>query len=162
MDGGGTALYTGFQSTIIKSKHQRIICSSGMSSMGSGLAETIGVYFSQEFEALYCIIGDGSFFMNIQDLHTIVQYDIPVIITVINNNGYLAIRHTQAEFQENRFHGTHPNWGLTMPSIEKISNGFGVKYIKIEDNCEIDKVLSKCLFAIIRGVNLRNCSKLRV
>ena len=114
-----------------------------MSSMGSGLAETIGVYFSQEFEALYCIIGDGSFFMNIQDLHTIVQYDIPVIITVINNNGYLAIRHTQAEFQENRFHGTHPNWGLTMPSIEKISNGFGVKYIKIEDNCEIDKVLSK-------------------
>lgn len=143
VDGGGTALYTGFQSTIIKSKHQRIICSSGMSSMGSGLAETIGVYFSQEFEALYCIIGDGSFFMNIQDLHTIVQYDIPVIITVINNNGYLAIRHTQAEFQENRFHGTHPNWGLTMPSIEKISNGFGVKYIKIEDNCEIDKVLSK-------------------
>ena len=143
VDGGGTALYTGFQSTIIKSKHQRIICSSGMSSMGSGLAETIGVYFSQEFEAFYCIIGDGSFFMNIQDLHTIVQYDIPVIITVINNNGYLAIRHTQAEFQENRFHGTHPDWGLTMPSIEKISKGFGVKYTKIEDNSEIDKVLNE-------------------
>ena len=129
VDGGGTALYTGFQSTIIKSQEQRIICSSGMSSMGSGLAETIGVHFAQKFEKLFCIIGDGSFFMNIQDLHTIVQYEMPVVISVINNNGYLAIRHTQAEFQENRFYGTHPDWSLTMPSIEKIS-GFGINYMK--------------------------------
>ena len=143
VDGGGTALYTGFQSTIIKSQEQRIICSSGMSSMGSGLAETIGVHFAQKFEKLFCIIGDGSFFMNIQDLHTIVQYEMPVVISVINNNGYLAIRHTQAEFQENRFYGTHPDWSLTMPSIEKISEGFGINYIKVEDIFEIDEALSK-------------------
>ena len=143
VDGGGTALYAGFQSTMIKSSEQRIICSSGMSSMGSGLGETIGVYFSKKFKSLYCIIGDGSFFMNIQDLHTIVQYNIPVIISVINNNGYLAIRHTQSEFQENRFHGTHPDWGLTMPSIEKVAVGFGIKYLKIKDVDKMDEVINQ-------------------
>jgi acetolactate synthase I/II/III large subunit len=143
VDGGGTALYSGFQSTIIKSKNQRIICSSSMSSMGSGLAETIGVFFSKKFDQLYCIIGDGSFFMNIQDLHTIKQYKIPVIISVINNNGYLAIRHTQADFQENRFYGTHPEWGLTMPNIESVSLGFGIKYLKIEHNNEIEFTVNK-------------------
>ena len=145
IDGGGTALYAGFQSTVIKSRDQRVICSSGMSSMGSGLAETIGVYFSKKFDQLYCIIGDGSFFMNIQDLHTIVQYKIPVIISVINNNGYLAIRHTQAEFQENRFYGTHPDWGLTMPNVKKIAKGFGIDYLQVNKNNEIDEVIKKVL-----------------
>ncbi len=143
VDGGGTALYSGFQSTIIKSIDQRIICSSGMSAMGSGLAETIGAFFSKKFDQLYCIIGDGSFFMNVQDLHTIVQYEIPVIISVINNNGYLAIRHTQASFQENRYYGTHPNWGLTMPNIENIVKGFGISYLKIEKVEEIDATIKK-------------------
>ena len=146
IDGGGTALYAGFQSTVIKSRDQRVICSSGMSSMGSGLAETIGVHFTKTFMQLFCIIGDGSFFMNIQDLHTIVQYNIPVIISVINNNGYLAIRHTQAEFQENRFYGTHPDWGLTMPNVEKVAKGFEIDYFQVSQNNDIDRIIQKLLF----------------
>ena len=141
VDGGGTALYTGFQSTVISSIEQRIICSSGVSSMGSGLAETIGVFFSKKFEFISCIIGDGSFFMNMQDLQTIAQYNIPVVISVINNNGYLAIRHTQSEFQNGRFFGTHPDWGLTLPNIKKVSRALGIKYIKV-DRCDaIDSVI---------------------
>ena len=54
-------------------KGNRIICSSSISSMGTGLAESIGVAKSNKFKNLICIIGDGSFLMNIQDLQTIVQ-----------------------------------------------------------------------------------------
>ena len=133
IDGGGTALYAGFQSSILK-KNDRIICSSAISAMGTGLAETIGVFKSHNFKFHICIIGDGSFIMNIQDLQTIVQEQINVKIIVINNNGYQAIRNTQNEFLDHRLYGTHPDWGLKMPSIESISNGFNVDYIKLIKN----------------------------
>ena len=130
IDGGGTALYAGFQSAFIK-EDQRIICSSSISAMGTGLAETIGVYNSKNFTNLICIIGDGSFLMNIQDLQTIRSQNIPVIICVINNNGYLAIRNTQNEFLEGKLYGTHPDWSLEMPDIEKLSKGL---IYRITDN----------------------------
>ena len=145
VDGGGTALYAGFQSVFIK-KNQRIICSSAISAMGTGLAEVIGVHNAQKFKSLFCIIGDGSFLMNIQDLQTIKSQKIPVIISVINNNGYLAIRHTQSEFLSGRLYGTHPDWSLQMPSIEKLSRGFDIPFFKInkkEDTIQIIDTLLK-------------------
>ena len=66
--------------------------------MGTGLAESLGVYASNKFEQIVCIIGDGSFFMNIQDLHSIAKKKINIKIILVNNNGYLAIRNTQKEF----------------------------------------------------------------
>lgn len=131
LDGGGTALYTGFQSSVIN-KDDRIICSSAISSMGTGLAETIGVSKSRNFKKLICLIGDGSFLMNIQDLQTISQDKINVLIIVVNNNGYLAIRNTQKEFLKARYYGTHPKWKLTMPNFEKVSKAFNLKYFKFK------------------------------
>ena len=132
VDGGGTALYAGFQSSNIN-KNDRIICSSSISSMGTGLAETIGCAKSKKFSKYICIIGDGSFLMNVQDLQTIYQDKINVLIILVNNNGYLAIRHTQKEFLNSKFYGTHPDWKLTMPSFEKVSKSFGIKYLKIKN-----------------------------
>jgi acetolactate synthase-1/2/3 large subunit len=110
--------------------------------MGTGLAETIGAAKSNKFKKLICIIGDGSFLMNIQDLQTIVQDKINVIILLVNNNGYLAIRHTQKEFLNSRYYGTHPEFNLTLPNFQKISNAFGIKYIKINTNKNLKKTLS--------------------
>ena len=93
-DGGGTALYSAFQSSLLK-KNNRLVCSSSISSMGTGLAETIGVTKSSIFKKYLCIIGDGSFLMNVQDLQTISQDKKNVVIILVNNNGYLAIRHTK-------------------------------------------------------------------
>ncbi len=131
IDGGGTALYAGFQSSNIN-YGQRVICSTAISSMGTGLAETIGAYFSRKFKKILCIIGDGSFLMNIQDLQSIKQYKIPAVILVVNNNGYLAIRNTQTDFLSKRWFGTHPEWGLSLPSIKKVSKGFNIDYMLLE------------------------------
>ena len=141
IDGGGTALYAGFQSTQIRYPgQQRVICLSGMSSMGTGLGETIGAFFSGKYERLYCIIGDGSFFMNVQDLQLIKQHSVPVVISVINNNGYLAIRHTQRDFQEGRYYGTHPKGGLTMPSTRKIAEAFNLDYRLVSNASDIEDI----------------------
>ena len=131
VDGGGTALYSGFQSSIIK-KSNKIVCSSSISSMGTGLAETIGASKTNKFKKLLCIIGDGSFLMNIQDLQTIIQDKINVIILLVNNNGYLAIRHTQKEFLGGRYYGTHPKFNLKFPNFKKIVRAFGFKYLKLD------------------------------
>jgi len=144
VDGGGTALYTGFQSSVVKEK-DRIICSSAISAMGTGLAETIGVWESSHFKKMVCVIGDGSFLMNIQDLQTIAQNNINVSIILVNNNGYLAIRNTQREFLKGRYYGTHPKWNLTMPSFKKISKAFGVNYFKVNKNSQINSAINKII-----------------
>lgn len=144
VDGGGTALYAAHQSCVLKDG-DRIICSSAISSMGTGLAETIGVAKSKKFKRLICVIGDGSFLMNIQDLQTIIQEKINVSIILVNNNGYLAIRHSQKEFLKGRYYGTHPNWNLTMPNFEKVSKAFNLRYEKLNNvnkkKIIIDKIL---------------------
>ena len=144
VDGGGTALYSGFQSSYIN-KGNKIICSSSISSMGTGLAETIGVAKSNRFKNLICIIGDGSFLMNIQDLQTIIQDKINVKIVIINNNGYLAIRHTQKEFLKAKYYGTHPKYNLTMPDYKKVSKAFGINYIRVNKEKDTIKSIHKLL-----------------
>jgi len=145
VDGGGTALYAGFQSSVIKDS-DRIICSSAISSMGTGLAETVGVWKSGLFKKIICVIGDGSLLMNVQDLQTISQHNINVAIIVVNNNGYLAIRNTQKEFLGGKYYGTHPEWNLTMPSFKKVSNAFGIDYLKISNSSQIGKAIDKIKF----------------
>lgn len=144
VDGGGTALYTGFQSSHIK-ENQRIFCSSAISSMGTGLAETIGVHVSNKFKKIYTIIGDGSMLMNIQDLQSISDMNIPVVICVINNNGYLAIRHTQGSFLGRRYHGTHPDYNLGVLNFKKAADAFNINYIKLSKPKEIDKICKKLI-----------------
>ena len=144
VDGGGTALYTGFQSSVLE-ENQRIICASGISSMGTGLADTIGTFMSKKFRELYTIIGDGSALMNIQDLQSIKDLNIPVVICIINNNGYLAIRHTQQGFLENRLYGTHPEWSLGIVNFKKAAKAFDIRYICLEENSDIDDVCKEAI-----------------
>jgi len=152
VDGGGTALYSGFHALNFK-KGDRVICSSAISSMGTGLAETVGSYASKIYKKYVTIIGDGSFLMNVQDLQSIFQYQIPAIILVVNNNGYLAIRNTQREFLSGKYYGTHPDWGLVMPSIERIASAFEIDYLRIEtyEDMEISfpRILEETLGPII-------------
>ena len=144
IDGGGTALYAGFQSTQLK-ENDRIICSSAISAMGTGLAESLGVAKTKKYDLMFCIIGDGSFIMNIQDLQSIAQEQINLKIIVINNNGYQAIRNTQNQFLEGRLYGTHPDWNLKMPSIKKMAIGFEIEYMKLENPDFIDNDIEKIL-----------------
>jgi acetolactate synthase I/II/III large subunit len=143
IDGGGTALYAGFQSSIIK-KNTTVICSSSISSMGTGLAETIGADSSKKYKKLFCVIGDGSFLMNSQDLQTISQKNINVVILLVNNKGYLAIRHTQKEFLSKKYYGTmSPD--ITFPNFKKLANAYNLKYLKITKHAGLEKNIDKLI-----------------
>jgi len=144
VDGGGTALYAGFQSAI-RGKGKRMICSTGISSMGTGLAESVGVSLASGRLPILTIIGDGSFLMNIQDLASIAQHRLPVVIALINNAGYLAIRHTQRDYMQGRYYGTGEGNGLHIPEFEKIVEGFGLAYQKITSYEELEQAGTRLL-----------------
>jgi len=151
VDGGGTALYAGFQ-CLYFDEGERVICSSAISSMGTGLAETVGAYAAGVFKKFITIIGDGSFLMNVQDLQTIFQHQIPTVILVVNNNGYLAIRNTQKEFLSKNYFGTHPAWGLAMPNIENIAHAFKIDYLRVSSHNEMYESFNKISNEIIKPI----------
>ncbi|TSA57778.1 MAG: thiamine pyrophosphate-binding protein [Methylophilaceae bacterium] len=140
VDGGGTALYTGFQSTFLK-RGQRIICSSSISAMGTGLPESIGVCFGLARSTVYCLIGDGSLMLNIQELQTIFHHKLPVKVIVYNNKGYLAIRHTQKSFLGGRYFGTDSELGVSVPSIKRIADCFEIDYLEIGNVGQVDTLI---------------------
>ena len=132
VDGGGTALYAGFQSAT-RGVGKRLICSSGISAMGTGLAETVGVSLAAHRAPILTIIGDGSMMLNLHDLASIRQHGIPAVIVIINNAGYLAIRHTQRDYFGGRHSGTDERSGLHIPPFAKIVEGFGLPYRSIDN-----------------------------
>ena len=115
---------------------QRHIITGGLSTMGY-VPAVIGVARACGKE-VYCISGDGSLQMNLQELQTIIGNKLPVKLIVFNNNGYLLIRHTHTNFLEGRLIGESPKSGVTFPDLQKISQAYGISYIKISSNDELD------------------------
>jgi len=143
VDGGGTSLYMSFQGLKIK-EGQRLIVSSGIASMGTGLPESVGACFANGRKRTICMTGDGSMQFNIQELQTIVHHKLPIKIFVFNNSGYLAIRHTQAGFLEGRYIGSSEQGGVSLPDFQKVAKAYGLTSIKI-NNRDLSSKLRKAL-----------------
>lgn len=131
IDGGGTALYTGFQSSHVK-EGSRLVCSTAISAMGSGLPEAVGACLAAGKRLTTCLIGDGSLMFNLQELQTIQHLKLPIKVFVLNNQGYLAIKHTQDGFLEGRHHGVgEPD--LSLPRLSLVASCFGLKFARLTD-----------------------------
>jgi acetolactate synthase-1/2/3 large subunit len=136
VDGGGTINQITFQTLRIK-EGQRVIISGGICAMGSGLPESVGACFGSGGRRTICLCGDGSIQLNIQELQTIVHHDLPVKVFVLNNDGYLSIRHTQDGFLGSNYVGSEPAGGLSLPGIRKVARAYGVKATRIGHHGEL-------------------------
>jgi acetolactate synthase-1/2/3 large subunit len=123
--GQGTPLPCAHQSFEIKNK-QIAFASNGLGEMGNGIPAAIGAAFNNK--NVFLLDGDGSMMMNLQELQTIVGYDLPVKIIIFNNEGYLFIKHTQKMLFNGRYTGVNANTGVTLPNFEKIANAFNIPY----------------------------------
>ena len=100
--------------------------------------------------------------MNIQDIQCLKAEGIPVLVIVVNNNGYLAIRHTQSQFLKGKLYGTHPDWGLKMPSIEKLSKAFELNYLLVDKEINVNKAIkqiSECELPLVCELVVSDNSK---
>lgn len=137
VDGGGTVVYSAFQSTEIK-EDQRLILSTGICSMGSGIPEAIGVNFALPNRQIFCYVGDGSLPFNMQELQIIKDFDMPVKAFVFNNSGYVSIRTTQKDFLEGRVIGSSPESGLHLTAVKKVASAFDLPYFLIDSQEELE------------------------
>jgi len=123
----------------------RLITASGTSSMGFGLPGAIGAYYADPSKNIICIAGDGGFQMNLQELQTIVQYNIPIKIFLLNNNGYLAISIMQDNLFKGRHIGSTKETGVSSPDFYKLAKAFGIKAKKYKNLSTLDSDINKIL-----------------
>lgn len=119
---------------------QRIINNMNSGSMGYDLPATIGAARALGREVTM-ITGDGSLQMNLQELETVVHYNLPIKMFVCNNGGYRAIVRTQKNFFEGRYTGCSPETGVGMPDMEKIAYAYGIPFMRISSHKEVESVL---------------------
>ncbi|MFC1496425.1 thiamine pyrophosphate-binding protein [Candidatus Margulisiibacteriota bacterium] len=144
VDGGGTINQIAFQA-FTGQKIGRIIISAGICSMGTGLPESIGACFARGRKRTICLCGDGSMQLNIQELQTIAQHRLPVIIFVFNNSGYLAIRNTQDGFLKSNYTGSAAGGGLRLPDFKKVAKAYGIESVQIKNHKELAKKVKNVL-----------------
>ncbi len=126
-------------------KGQSFITTGGLSPMGFGLPAAVGAAHADEKHNAICIVGDGSLQMNIQELQTMVHYRLPLKLFVINNQGYLLIRHTQTNYQEGRLVGEGPQTGVTCPDMGKLSVAYGLPFVRVSHMSELDEAIQRTL-----------------
>lgn len=144
----GACCVVGSQSFYIKNG-TRFHNNSAIASMGYGLPASIGTCISNDRKETYCLEGDGSIMMNLQELQTIVTNKLPIKLFLINNQGYHSIRITQNNLFAGRTKvgiGEESN-DLSFPSFEKIANAFGIKYLSAHNNSEMKKVVDDVILA---------------
>ena len=146
----GTAHVATLQTIQLKNK-QRMFTNVGCASMGYGLPAAIGASFALNKSPVICIEGDGSLQMNIQELQTLVHHKLPVVMVVINNDGYISIKITQQNFFGGYEVASGKESGVSFPSLEKLSDAYGIEYHKITRNSEIDNVLFDIFSSDISG-----------
>jgi acetolactate synthase-1/2/3 large subunit len=114
----------------IKSKPKHWISSAGLGTMGFGLPAAIGVQIAFPKKRVICITGDSSFQMNLQELATIRQYNLPIKIIIINNRWQGMVRQWQQSFYGKRY--SHSNMEKGSPNFNLLANSYGIKSYKFE------------------------------
>lgn len=127
-----SAFYVTTQAIHLK-EHDRYITSGWQAEMWFTVPCSIWVSIAHNRWEVLGITWDWSFQLNIQELQTIVHYNLPIKTFVWNNDGYLSIRATQSKFFNKRFIWTDSASWVSFPSVEKIANAYWIKYFKIEN-----------------------------
>ncbi len=115
------------------------ISSGGLGTMGYGFPAAIGAQVGCPDELVFNIAGDGSIQMNIQELATAVQYELPVK-TLILNNGFLGmVRQWQDLFYNRRYSQTE----ITGPDFVKVAEAYGAEGIRVEKAVDLAPALEQ-------------------
>lgn len=139
----------GFEELIVPSvlelaQGQRCIHPVSQGAMGFSLSAAMGAYYANKHQTI-SVNGDGSIMMNLQELWTIRDNNLPLKIIVANNNCYAVIRKRQKDLFRTRTIGTDSSNGVSCPSFEKIALSFEIPYIRVDSGEELEEKLSTVL-----------------
>lgn len=136
---------------------RRWINSGGLGTMGVGLPYAMGIKLAKPQAEVFCITGEGSIQMNIQELATCRQYDTPVIICALNNRYLGMVRQWQQIEYSGRYSHSYMD---SLPDFVKLAEAYGHAGILVEDPAQVEAALkearriareeNKCVFIDFR------------
>ena len=126
-----------------KAKHpRRFVTSGGLGTMGFGIPASMGAHFAKPELPVFCIAGDGSAMMNIQELDTYARYQMPIKVLIFDNNCLGMVRQWQELFFKERFSNTI--YGRC-PDFVKIAQGMGIEAFRVDDPMMLDSSMERAL-----------------
>lgn len=135
-----------------KFEHPRtFLTSGGLGTMGYGLPAAIGAKIGRPDLPVIDIAGDGSIQMNIQELATAVQYRLPVIVCILNNQFLGMVRQWQGLFYGGRYSYTNMSH---QPDFVKLAEAYGAIGLRVSQEGELNRALEQALQVADRPVVL--------
>jgi acetolactate synthase-1/2/3 large subunit len=130
------AQYYGFE------EPRRWINSGGLGTMGVGLPYAMGIKLARPESDVFCITGEGSIQMCIQELSTCLQYKTPVKIVSLNNRYLGMVR----QWQEISYGGRYAHSYMdALPDFVKLAEAYGHVGLKIEKPSEVEPALREAI-----------------
>ncbi|HNB43507.1 MAG TPA: acetolactate synthase 3 catalytic subunit [Burkholderiaceae bacterium] len=121
---------------------RRWINSGGLGTMGVGLPYAMGIKLAKPESDVFCITGEGSIQMCIQELSTCQQYNTPVKIISLNNRYLGMVRQWQELIYEGRYAHSYMD---ALPDFVKLAEAYGHVGIKIEKPSEVEPALKELI-----------------
>ena len=118
----------------------KFLTSGGSGTMGFGFPAAIGVAVADSSKPVICVAGDGSFQMNMQELATCMDYNLPVKVLILNN-GYLGM---VRQLQQGQCDGRYSQTKISNPDFVKFAESYGAKAKRVT---KLDEVKSALEFA---------------
>ena len=116
--------------------------SGGLGTMGYGLGAAIGAKCGNPDKTVFNIAGDGSFYMNLNELSTLAKYNLPVIELVLNNSVLGMVRQWQKLFYGGRFSQTNLEKNT---DFEMLGKAFGINAFTITKKSEVEPTIRKAI-----------------
>ena len=123
-------------------KPRRWINSGGLGTMGFGLPAAMGVKLAFRDEVVVCVTGEASLVMCIQELSTCLQYDLPVLIVLLNNRYMGMVRQWQEFFYDSRYSHSYME---ALPDFVQLSQSFGHIGMRVESAQAVRPALDEAL-----------------
>lgn len=120
----------------------------GFSTMGWAVPAAMGAKLAAEDRTVVALVGDGDFMMVIQELSTAAQYNIPVIIVLADNNGWMAIKDLQIDVLGKEYafgNDFERNNATYAPDFKSIAKGFGINAYSANDEASFKEVLADAM-----------------
>lgn len=132
-----------FYSAFRNKAGQRMFLTSGLGSMGYGVAAAIGACIGAGRSPTVCVESDGSLMLNLQELATIKSLNLPITVVVMNNGGYASIRNTQRNYFEERYLGTDLASGLFIPDFVQVAKSMKLEAMDINSSSQLAKAFDE-------------------
>ena len=138
----------------------RWLTSGGLGTMGYGLPAAMGAQIAYPDRLCIDVAGEASIQMNIQELGTLAQYNLPVKIFILNNEYMGMVRQWQQLNFEDRYSESYSD---ALPDFVKLGDAYGIKGLLVEDPAELDATIEEMInhdgpvIVDCRVAKLENC-----